>query len=430
MKRGHYIISLLCILLVLTGCTTLKRYRSATYQAVDNSLVGMDLFGYQLTPSGTAPEGRNLWELSASAQTQLIQILDDRYPDNAQFIQALNQEYLSDPAGPVYDYTKKNLRMVFTISKRRDYASLSGGYPSGHFSPADRIEYLQFSLSIPEETHLRFTEWNRFTTEYGEIEIGDISFTRSLDLEAEGVLPEEVDLGSSGFFGRTERQKVRSRYLILNGSIGEHRIEIGEEGTREIDLTGNVIVDVSVEFSPFPERITVPIFNTAGHSPVDTGAVAALRFMDVVVPRMEEAPDTICAVLEMNYVYRHVRSGWKTYQEWDDRVEYYTGSVSKKIPLFYKEDYLPSFYCIAAGEDEKEALRVRAVPEMIYPLQFRSYPEATSFFNWLHTQAAPELEEEEPIAIGSHVLIHDGVPLTRNSLNRLNDLKVMPVFGH
>ncbi|HER07952.1 MAG TPA: hypothetical protein ENO20_03485, partial [Bacteroides sp.] len=313
MKKTPVLFSVLMILALLSGCTSLKRYKSATFKAADNSLVGMDLFGYQLTPSETSPAGKNLWELSASAQTQLIQILDARYPDNTQFIQALNYEYLTAGAVPYDDYTGKNLRMVFTISKKRNYAALRGGVQAGHFSPADRIEYLKFSLKIPAETNLRFTEWNRFSTEYGEIEIGDISFTRSLDLDAEGTIAERADLDGAVSLDRTEKQKVRSRYLKLNGSISEHQIEIEEEGTREIDLTGNVIVDVSVDFSAFPERITVPLFSRDEQAGEGASGLEALTFIDVLVPRMEDIPDTITGILELEYVYRHVRSGWKTF---------------------------------------------------------------------------------------------------------------------
>lgn len=427
MKKAPLLFSGLFILLLLTGCTSLKRYRSATFKARDNTLAGMDLFGYQLTPSGTSPAGKNLWELSASAQTRLIQILDSRYPDNSQFISALNHEYLTEEAIPSYDYTRKNLRMVFTISRERDYPSLKGGSLSGHFSPADRIEYLKFSLAIPDDYNLHFTEWNRYGTEYGEIEIGDISFTQSLDLEAEGTVYERVDLDGTASLRRTEKQEIRSRYLKLNGSISENKITIEEEGTREIDLTGNVIVDVSVEFDAFPERITVPLFSGTGKTAEDTTRVAALQFMDVLVPRIEEAPDTIRAVLELDYVYRHVKSGWKTFQEWDDHVEYYTGSIRKEIPLFHRDDYLPSFYCIGTDRDEKKAVKTRSAPGRTYPLYFRSYSDASRFCEWL-TGYPASVDQADEIIIGTDTLIFDGKPMTGG---RVIDelLKVMPVYS-
>jgi len=429
MKKASLVLSGLVVLFLLTGCTSLKRYSSATYKAVDNTLVEMDLFGYQLIPSGIFPAGKNLWELSASAQTRLIQILDARYPDNTQFIHALNHEYLTEEAVPCYDYTRKKLRMVFTISKKRNYTVLKGNSLSGNFSPADRIEYLKFSLKIPDNYNLRFTEWNRYATEYGEIEIGDISFTRSLDLEAEASATGQVDLGGTGSLGRSEGQEIKSRYLKLNGSISKNTIEIEEEGTREIDLTGNVIVDVSVEFSAFPERITIPLFSLKARTGEDTSRVAALQFMDVLVPRMEEVPDTIRAILELDYIYRHVRSGWKTYQEWDDHVEYYTGSIRKEIPLFHREDYLPVFYCIGTDRGERRTVKIRSAPGQTYPLQFRSYSDASRFSDWLTDYSASAGTAGDEITIGKDTLVLDGIPLTRDRVARGYRLKVMPVYG-
>ena len=53
----------------------------------------------------------------------------------------------------------------------------------------------------------------------------------------------------------------------------------------------------------------------------------------------------------MDYVFRNVISGQKTFPEWDDRVKYYNGSVSKTIPLFTSDDYVPDFYCIGTDRD-------------------------------------------------------------------------------
>jgi hypothetical protein len=318
--------------------------------------------------------------------------------------------------------------MVFTIRKKRDYSVLKGGTLSGNFSPADRIEYLSFSLKIPEDYRLHFTEWNRFVTEYGEIEIGDISFTRNLDLEMEGTVTDQVDMGGTGSLGRTEDQEIRSRYLKLNGSISENTIEIEEEGTREIDLTGNVTVDVSVEFSPFPEKIAVPLFSRALQSGADTTDVAALRFLDVLVPRMEEIPDTIYGTLELYYVYRHVRSGWKTFQEWDDHVEYYTGSIRKEIPLFHRQDYVPSFYCIGTEGQDRKIVKIRTGQERTYPLQFRSYSDASRFLDWLRGYSASGEIPGDEITIGHDTLVFDGIFLTGERVTLERGLKVMPVY--
>jgi hypothetical protein len=363
---------------------------------------------------------RNLWDLSASAQTQLIQILNDRYPDNEQFIRGLNYEYMTDGNVASMDFTRKKLRMVFTISKSRDYSVLNDA--SGRFSPADRIEYLKFNLRIPEKYNLRFTEWNRYSTEYGEIEIADVSFSRSFEMDMEGALTQKGEAGGKGSLSRNEQQEVRTRYLKLNGSISDREIGVEEEGTREIDLTGNVIADVSLEFEGFPERLTIPLFAGESGDSSKEKSVAALRFVDVLVPRIEDIPDTIRALLHFEYIYRHVQTGWKTYQEWDDRVEYYSGSVTKEVSLFTRKDFLPAFYTIGAELAGKNTMKIETQTGTDYPLQFKDYSDANQFMEWLLG-----LEDEDAVMVGKNTLLFDGKPVTSEQIEN-EKMKVIPVY--
>ncbi|MEN8156946.1 MAG: hypothetical protein ABFS10_08350 [Bacteroidota bacterium] len=406
MKTVKKLCAGLIFLVIASGCTSVKRFKSASYQGEDNSLVDMELFGASLDRPGQVEEGKSLWDLSASAQTQMIQILNERYPDNGQFTMALNHEYLLKGAAPVTDYTSANLRMVFTISKQNDYEDIGKG--EGCYSPADRIESLKFSLGIPPEANLHFTDWNRYETEYGEIEIAGMSFSRSLELESE--VSGEVASGVlKGSVNRSEDQVLKSRYLILNGSLSDHRLEIEEQGTREIDLAGNVVADVSMEFDRFPERITIPLYTTDAEGGVQK--VSALKFVDVMVPRMEGAPETVMGLLEMEYLYRHVESGWKTFQEWDDKVAYYKGKVSKEIVLFERHEYTPLLYTIGSDVERKSAVRVRTGGGTEYPLQFMGYAEAVRFLEWL-------LHPASSVKIGDNELIYGDE----------KSLKVMPVY--
>ncbi len=268
------------LLYATSGCTSVKRYRSATFKGQDNSLVDISLCGADLMKPGPGETGRSLWDLSASAQTQMIQILNERYPENGQFTRALNQEYLHKGPGKVLDHTSRDLQMVFSVSKRRNYQEI--GNRAGTFSPADRIEYLKFSLEIPPEYNLYFKGWNRYSTEYGEIEVADVSFSRSLDLEAD-LSTEYADGGAKASVSRSEEQEVRSRYLKLNGSLSDRMIVIEEEGARDMDLTGNVMADVSLTFDGFPERLTLPLFSEPGEG--TTPAVSSLKFMDCGSPQ-------------------------------------------------------------------------------------------------------------------------------------------------
>jgi hypothetical protein len=425
MKKPYLLLSLSLLLLFVCGCSSVKRHKSAEWKGQDPTLVDMDLFGASLDfPSGPTSD-RNLWDLSASAQAELIQILDNRYPDNEQFMGALSTGYLTEVSLPALNFTNKDLRMVFTISRHRDYRALNE--LSGRFSQADRIEYLKFSLELPRESGLQFKEWNRYTTEYGEVEIADVSFSTSLDLDADGVI-KQTDAGLKTSFSRNEQQELRSRYLKLNGSLNSHRICMEEEGTREIDLTGNVIADVSLEFEGFPERVALPVFSGLGTNIGESAAPSSFSFVDVLVPRMQEIADTIQGVLNMEYVYRHVQSGSRTFAEWDDQVEYYTGKVKKQVPLFTKRDYLPGFYCIAEQQGEGETLKVKQGKDREYLLQFVNYRDAFRIMEWLdRLGSGDQAHMKDPLIVGKSTLFFRGKTLTGTAASEIR-WKVQPVY--
>jgi hypothetical protein len=417
MRKSNFLLAGALLLFTFCGCTSVKRFKTADYKGMDNSLVNVELFNTRLSGETMEAREKNLWTLSANAQTRLVQILDERYPDNEAFMSVMSGSFGTSEA-PSQDLTKKDLRMVFTISKSRDYSKLNDS--SGRFSPADRIEYLRLSLKIPETYNLQFQEWNRYVTEYGEIEIADVSFSRNLDLSLDGS-PGGVDMGSEAALGRNERQVLSQRYLKLNGSISDHQVVMEAEGTREVDLTGNVTADVSLSFDGFPEIIMVPVF-TADEE--DSFALSSLNFVDVLVPAMSDAPDTLYAELTLNYIYRHVASGWNSFAEWDDKVEYFQGVISSKVPLFLKKDYLPHFFCIGTDQGKKAALKFRHTPEKEYLLQFRDRHDAGRFLEWLRN---PLRKQNDPVFIGSNKLLYKGDPITPEEVLE-HELKIMPVY--
>jgi hypothetical protein len=407
------------LLALLAGCSTARRFRSASYQGVDHTLVEADLFGTRLQSGQQTPTGRYLWDLSASAQTRLIQILDERYPDNSAFIRSLGNPY-RDEATPGQSMTGQDLRMVFTIRKTGDQSMLD--QKGSHYSPADRIVRLRLLLEIPEEYHLQFTDWNRFATEYGEIEIADIGFAQNLDLELESELGQATaDL--KGGVGRTEKQQVRTRYLKLNGQMSPGRILMEAEGTREVDLAGNITAEVSLEFRGYPEKIVRPVFSPVEADGSYVPVLEYLQFEEVLVPAMTDAPDTLFASLSLEYIYRHVRSGWDTYPEWDDVVEFYTGIQTKEVPLLMRKDYVPPFYSIGIDDEDhgRKLLRYSNGSGKEYLLQFLGYEDASHFYHWLMAGT------NDLSSIGNVQLFLEGRPLTADSFD-VHHLRIIPVY--
>ena len=410
---------IICYLLFIAGivitlsCTTMKRYSSVQPTGTDNALASVNLFGFTLSEAKPENGNKTLWDLSADAQAQFIKILNARYPDNDEFLRAMSYEYMKENVLSLpYNYVSKDLRMIFSISKQRDYGNKNN--PSRlKLSPADRIEYLRITLMIPEDSGVRFTGWNMFTTDYGSIDIADVSFSRSLEIDASGLLSadkketgKELSAGGKSTASRREDQEIKYRYLKLNGRISKNEIEMEEEGTREIDLTGNITADLSLEFEKFPEMITEFIDLKDSSGRYNRPEKLIIRHSDVLVPRMEKIKDTIYADLKMDYVFRNVINGEKTFPEWDDMVKFYKGSVTKTIPLFASNDYIPDFFCIGTNKepDRREVLKLSYQNGKDYNLIFRTCQEAVSFYDWLADYFIRTENRNPKVKIGGYSL--------------------------
>lgn len=421
-------------MILLTGlavsCSTTKRHAAASYKGEDPELADISLFGYQLYETDNISAPGNLWDLNATAQANLMEILDRRFADNESFIRALNNNYY--PGQGIMSentYTRKNLRLVFSISKKRDYRSVGRKSRAGH-PAAGRIEYLRISLSLPDGSGLKFTGWNRFTSEYANLELADISFNRSLDLSlGAGIVEDEnvrrsADADIKASLSQKEEQSLRYRYLKLNGRISGSRIEIEEEGTRETDLTGNVTADVSLAFGSFPERIFIPLFS---EDDTGTAKTVSLMALDTQVPAMAGRAAPVTATLEMDFVYRHVASGSDTFQEWDDDVEYYTGTVKKDITLMDSYDYLPPFHTIGIQSPGRQVIMLKAGSGKSYSLKFSNYNDARAFHEWMLKKAAA-CDDDLPLTAGEYTLYLAGRALSTGIVKSHTDLTVLPCY--
>jgi len=420
---------LAAVLIFLASCTSLRRYKSFAKTGVDNNLADVSLFGSTLSQAKAARESKSLWDLSADAQSQFIKILNSRYPDNESFINSLNFGYLKDEKELfVRDYTHKDLRLVFSVSKMRDYSKTESLYRS-RLSSADRVEYIKISLVL-KEPGLSFTNWNMYSTEYGSINIGDVSFSRSLDITASASAPEKksesgvpVSAEAKSSLSRKEDQSLKYRYIKLSGRLNDTGIEMEEEGTREIDLTGNIIADVSLEFDKTIEILTringlkdsLGEFNSPEKLYVNNYLVA--------VPDLEKIIREIQADLKLEFIYRNVRNGRRTFPEWDDRVEYYTGHKESIVSLFKDSEYVPGFCCIGTGQggNRKEFVNLDRGNETAYPMIFSTYEEASAFSIWLMDWLRKN--EGKSVKIGGQLLKFKSKDLT------YEQIKGDPGFG-
>jgi hypothetical protein len=433
MKPLRFISTLSLVLTIISGCSTIVRYRSQQSHASCDTLVNIDVFGFRLSSQKPPESRKTLWDLNADAQSQLLKIYNKRYPDNKGFSDALNIIYLkNDSEGVDNDFTKKELRMIFSVSKnRKTFKGVNG--TEMQYSPADRIEYLKISLSI-KDPFLKFTGWNFFSTDYGTIDIASITSTRTFDLSATASKSASLNLTpsdkeksgrdnglsatGSASLSRKEEQSLKYRYLKLNGQLNEKEISMEEEGTRENDLTGNTIADVSLEFNRFPGLLMKISGLRDSTGKFLRSDKIKIESIPVSVPGMNVIKDSIMAEMTMEYVYRKVSCGKKSYQEWDDRIKYYVGRVSKPVVLLRASDYVPGFYSLGKKNSDgtKQFLGLRTPVDGPVSLFFSSYKEAYDFMDWLIFTMSPE-NKADTLKIGRYPLIFNGNNFAPADLN-------------
>lgn len=393
--------------------TSVKRFKTAEYKGIQDSLVDINLFGTRVEPV-QEKNSHDLLLLSDRGQSEFIKSLAQRYKDSNDiniYINALKGEYFNVDKPTIVDYSNKDLKMIFTISKNLNYEDL--GNSAGTFSPADRIEYLKFTLKLDPNTGIKFTKWNRYSTQYDTLNIAEMTFSKRV--EGGG----SIGGGLGGITGQIsgkseqmtqEQQNIRHRYILLNGSINDSSISIEEEGVRDIDLAGNVIADVSMKFPDTLFRVvTVSDLKDNKNDTFFEPERLKMRFDLVYIPNFKDSlPDEIKAHLSVKYIYRHVISGYDTYYEWDDRVGYYKGNEEKDIVLYKKEDYLPPFFYIGLDGDDNYSRNSSIIVQdtlsrQNYMLVFRQYWEARDFYKWLINLSSKS--DIEPVKIQHYNLI-------------------------
>jgi hypothetical protein len=108
-------------------------------------------------------------------------------------------------------------------------------------------------------------------------------------------------------------------------------------------------------------------------------------------------------------------------------VEYYSGKVEKKVALFTIQDYLPVLYGIGTDHPERELIKVRTGRGETCPLQFKDYAGASRFMDWLLNQGEKD-KGDDPVRIGNSRLLFNESELSADQLNKIPDLKLIPVY--
>ena len=152
----------------LTACAAElpRRYKSMTVerQAPREALVRASALVMERPKSDEEPA---VLQLGAEGQASLISAIAQVESSVGGLYQNLAKGFKKQPATEVIDRSQITRRIVFSTQK----TDLAG-------ESADRISRLEFRVEFSPTTlsdHLQFHQWNRFETEYGDVDLGNFT---------------------------------------------------------------------------------------------------------------------------------------------------------------------------------------------------------------------------------------------------------------
>ena len=411
------------VALFFGGCCTtsnIKRFREAISVPAEKVYVSVSLFATKSEdPTPSKQDGsKTLWDLKDRAQAKLIDLLSNPKLDKDNLTGGLNNTYLKDDEPEVKDFSDKHIKIILSVSKLRDYLNLGKTY-----TPADRIEYLKMSLRLKPDQNAAFKNWDKFQTEYASISIATVADQKTFSANLSGNVGDTLIGGIQGGvqYGaqHTENQNIQYRYTLLNGQLTDDSLTLEEEGTREIDLNGNIVLDVVIRFKSAPDIFT-EFDNLFDSKTGKTSEASEVKFniQYFNMPDIAEGAP-LKADINYDYVYRYVQNGYATFQEYDDEVIYKVGhGATKNISLISPEDIKPKRWTILSGTDN---FRIKTLYGKIIDLKFPSYQQALDFKAWMLNYTSKAVDEGKPIVIGKDTLMAGSTALTKTIIDHARE---------
>ncbi len=386
-------INYLILILSLSGCgifkntTTLKTYKKLD-KPIDCSVdtnnalcrqpfVTIEPFSSTEIDNEDKKSEKTLWDLSGQGQDALINRLSERNKDNDEFKKELENSYLKEPESS--DFTTKKVKIILTIDK------LQNNYTTF----ADRIQFLHFNLSLNGQA-AEFKKWNKYETEFAEIELGEVSFEKKIEPKLSVGTDEtfaKAEIG--GGLTKTESQKLKNKIAVLNGKFSKDSLVVKETGAIGLDLNGNVIIEATIKF-----KDTIAYFaeftnlrNSKGRFlPMDSVVISLKK---IRVPKIAEG-EPLKATLTYGYYYRHVTKNYNTIPEYDDRVTFIKGNgIRIDIDVLDADEIMPDRYLIYGDQEQGDCIGLEFCdggPNSNchnFALWFSDEEKAAEFYTWL-----------------------------------------------
>lgn len=371
-----------------TGTSLTKRHRDSHIAPKDH-IVLLNIAANK--PASSTPPRPVILQLSDHGQAAFVEAA---VKDPTKLASSLGQTFPS-PAPSTASRTQVRTTLILTHSINpearltRKLSHLEARRPS----EADRIAALEIEL---EHTGpVAFDGFNRFTTVYGEVALGEVTqtssrtFNASLSPTLTGSVTGAATAGGTSGSSTEEKVVLKERIVQVSGYLEKDKGVIVLEGGVGLDLVGNTSVDVVLELDGIEVRM-VQLKGLFLNGAVQDPSKVSLQFIETKIP-LEGAAKDISVRAVSRYRFRHVRDGIETVAESDDHVVEYRGRSEWKDAIVLPQEELRKrsrYFVIENKEDEKSTLLyLERLGERI-PLNFGTENEAVEFLLWLKARTA------------------------------------------
>lgn len=396
------------LLLSCTHKTILKRYSTSKAVSTERSDVRVSSFVTDID-SNSAKAKPILLQLESRGQAQLIKSYEALCKDDPNCVNKnISKKFPRRPLG--YDINRAviSAKIVFSIQKIEE-----------KFNPANRISEIELNITHPFDG-VNFTKWDKFKTEYAEVDLGNITSKETSSVNAKlaptlsGTVVGAGEIGGSYQNESTEELSLKKRYVALTGTLSPKKLTINQEGIVGIDLEGNSSINLIINFSDVIEEKVFRI-----NQAKTTDKIIVLEASKVTIPSIgliNSLQNGLVLKIDGTYVLRHVDSGASTIIEGDDNVIFKSGNVtpaSDQLIIMSNRDLeqLRARYYLYLFSDQGEQISIDLPRNSNFPLDFATYGEANQFLSWLTTTQSVKVSDKQ--------LKLSNNPLNKNQISEL-----------
>jgi len=371
------VILTLCLFVNCNSTKFTKRYKSIEYKTSNSSKDYVKIEGFSIDINKIS-SNKTIFDLSDRGQKEIINQTSEKTKSNKELYSQLSKKFVETP--------KKKNEIINTKFKKRLVISAQN---LKNENGADRIESYDVEVTIPKRNRdkLKFAYWDKIVTEYQEIDIGKItysktgSFSVSPDITMSGTIKGNIPLNASTSKTIGEEVNLKKKFASISGSISDTSLTVFRNSSPLEDINGNTLVELTLTVENKAEKLYYE-FDTLFKKNKPNIKVDEIKVRRVNYQFPNISPKDSEVELTYKFKFREVVKGAKTFTESDDKIRLVSGVNRQKIlvQLLDEEDLKKNSWLLKVG---KQTLTLKSNSPMPETIRFDSYAKADVFLRWL-----------------------------------------------